>query len=75
MQAELPSLAPGTLHTIRVRAGRGDSAKTLFTVQFRSPAREPLITVNWTEVLALIAVALSGVAAFKRWKNRKLWKW
>jgi hypothetical protein len=71
MRAELHRLRPARLHTMRVVAGRGEAAQTLFTVQFWTPEKAPLVAFSWTKLWLLAAAALAGFVAFTRLKNRK----
>jgi hypothetical protein len=75
MRAELPEIEPGSLHTIRVVTNKGDAAQTLLTVQFWTLAKEQFFNVSWSKIGLLIAVALLGVVAFKRWKTRSRSWW
>lgn len=71
MRAELGRLLPARLHTMRVVTGRGEAAQTLFTVQFWTPKKAPLVGFSWTKLWLFIAAVLAGVVGFRRWKNRK----
>ena len=71
MRAAVTELAPKTFHVIRAVSGEGEASATVFTVQFHTPEKQPFLKLEARPVGLIVAIAVLGFLAWRRWKLGK----
>lgn len=71
LRVELRDLAPGQPYTLRAMRG----AETVFSVQFLTPPRKPLIQIGWRPVFLAVLSAFLCWFAWRKWRTRARSAW